>query len=60
MQPSPTTSAPGRPWGTKSRLLITSIQIASLLATGWLVWHAALVPRTSGQTVVSLVTEVLG
>jgi hypothetical protein len=46
--------------GAKTRLLITSIQIASLLATGWLVWRAALVPRLHGQTIVSLAAEVLG
>jgi len=57
---SPSTTVPGRPGGTKSRLLITAIQIASLLATGCLVWRGALVPRLGGQTIFSLAGEVIG
>ena len=53
------TSASGRPWGTKSRLLITLVQIGSLLATGWMVWWAALAPRLHRQTLPSLVVQVL-
>lgn len=58
--PPPLTPAPDRPWGTKPRLLVTSIQIASLLATGWLVWRAALVPRPNQQSIVGLAVQVLG
>jgi hypothetical protein len=52
-------AAPGRPWGTKSRLLITLVQAGSLLTTAWMVWWAALVPRLHRQTLGSLVVQVL-
>ena len=56
---SPPIDVSGRPWGTKSRLLITLVQLGSLLATAWMVWWAALVPRLHRQTLVSLLVQVL-
>jgi hypothetical protein len=43
----------------KSRHLITLVQIGSLLATAWMVWWAALVPRFHRQTLGSLLLQVL-
>src|ERR1035438_4101669 len=42
------------------RRLITLIQAGSLLATGWMVWSAALVPRLHRQTLGSSLLQVLG
>ena len=56
----PPISASGRPWGAKSRLPITLVQIGSLLATAWMVWWAALVPRIHQQTLLTLLLQVLG
>ena len=56
----PPIAASGRSWGTKSRLPITLVQIGSLLATAWMVWWAALVPRIHQQTLLSLLLQVLG
>jgi len=56
----PPIAAPGRPWGTKSRLPITLVQIGSLLATAWMVWWAALVPHIRQQTLLSLLAQVVG
>jgi hypothetical protein len=55
----PPIAASRRPWGTKSRLPITMVQIASLLATAWMVWWAAPVPRLHHQTLLSLLAQVL-
>jgi hypothetical protein len=56
----PPIAASGRPRGTKSRLPITLVQIGSLLATAWMVWWAALVPRLHQQSVLTLLLQVLG
>ena len=55
----PPTAASGRPRGTKSRLLITLVQVGSLLATAWMIWWAALAPRIQRQTLLSLLVQVL-
>ena len=59
---SPPIFASGRPWGTKSRSLVTLVQVGSLLATAWMIWSAALVPRLHRQTMTlgSLLLQVLG
>ena len=49
----------GRFRGTKTRLPITLIQLGSLLATAWMVWWAALVPRIHRQSLFDLVMQVL-
>jgi hypothetical protein len=49
----------GRPWRPNSRGLITLVQVGSLLATAWMVWSAALVPRLHRQTLGSLLVQVL-
>ena len=54
------TFASGRPWGTKSRRLVTLIQVGSLLATAWMVWSAALIPRVQRHTLGNLLVPVLG
>jgi hypothetical protein len=54
------TAGSGRAPGMRSRRLITLIQIASLFATAWMVWWAALVPRLQHQTALSLLFQVLG
>jgi hypothetical protein len=56
----PPISASGRPWGTKGRLLITLIQVCSLLATAWMVWWAALLPQLHQQTLGALLAQILG
>jgi hypothetical protein len=56
----PPIAASGRPRGTKRRLPITLVQSGSLLATAWMVWWAALVPRLHEQTLLSLLAQVLG
>ena len=43
----------------KSRLLITLVQVGSLLATGWLVWWAALAPHLYRQTLGTILLQVL-
>ena len=45
---------------TKSRVLITLVQVGSLLATAWMMWWASLVPRLHRQTLGSLLAQVLG
>jgi hypothetical protein len=55
----PPIAASGRPWGTKSRLLITLVQVGSLVATALMVWWAALVPQLQRQTLGSLLWQVL-
>jgi hypothetical protein len=57
---SPPIFASGRPWGTKNRLPITLVQVASLLATAWMVWWAALVPRIHQLGLLALLAQVLG
>ena len=44
----------------KRRWVITLIQIGSLLATAWLVWSAALIPKLRRQSLGALVAEVVG
>ena len=50
---------PGKKAGTKSRGLITLVQIGSLFATAWLVWSTALIPRLHRQGLLSLLLQVL-
>ena len=52
--------ASGGTSGTNRRRLVTLIQTVSLLATGWMVWSASLVPRLHRQTLGSLLLQVLG
>jgi hypothetical protein len=57
--PGPQPGAPLGFRGTK-RHLVTLIQIGSLLATAWLVWSAALIPRLHRHTLGGLLLQVLG
>jgi hypothetical protein len=43
----------------KNRVLITLVQVGSLLATAWMVWWAALIPRLHRQTLGGLLLQVL-
>ncbi|HEX3747334.1 MAG TPA: hypothetical protein VHW09_25535 [Bryobacteraceae bacterium] len=53
-------SGSGRPWGTKSRGLVTLVQVGSLLATALMVWVGAFVPRLHRQTLSGLLWQVIG
>jgi hypothetical protein len=56
----PVQIAPGSRWRTRSRQIITLIQLVSLLATAWMIWRVSWVPQLHRQTLGSLLGHVLG